>query len=163
MSPSEPGRKPASRGPLLPPWLRFPRESADPLGVLHRAAAGNLSLWLLLAAGAGLGLGGAPAASAAAVGAGAVLASVLLGWAVLILARPALRGRPSRAAGVLLAGYLLKIALALVALLTVPALTGLPPVWAVTGVVGAVLISLGTQVWVVWRLRIPYYAPVERQ
>ena len=140
-------------------WLRFERETTRPFTAASRAAVGSLLLWCLgLGVLAGL-LRGGQALAAVLIGAGAVLASALISWVLAWMAEGRhLLSLPTA----LLLGYAVKILAALVTLVLMSQHARISAGWALTGVLGAVLLSVGTQTWVVWRLRVPYFDHVER-
>lgn len=139
------------------PWLRYDRHTNTPGRALSEAALGNVCLagviFVTIAA-----LCDAPrAAPAAAFGAGIVVLASAVAWLLsVVVARleqdPALY---------LLIGYVLKIMIGGALLLLVPFPQGWSGGWALSGAIIGVVAVLGTQLWVIRRLRIPYFSTVE--
>jgi hypothetical protein len=61
----------------------------------------------------------------------------------------------------LLIGYVLKAMIGGALLLLIPFPHGWSGGWALTGAIIGVVVVLGTQLWVIRRLRIPYFSMVE--
>ena len=136
-----------------PVWLRHPRQTTRPVIALCDATLGNLVVVTVIILIISLPWGPGSATPGAAFGAGLMLGSTCVTWIVTRL----IHRLNSDPAFYLLVAYVVKALVGLVAITVVPFPESWSGTWALIGVVACVVAALGTQVWVIWRLRIPYF------
>lgn len=139
------------------PWLRHDRQTDTPGRALSEAALGNVCLASVTFVTIAALCDASRAAPAAAFGTGIVVLASAVAWLLsVVVARleqdPALY---------LLIGYVLKAMVGGVFLLLIPFPHGWSGGWALSGAIIGVVVVLGTQLWVIRRLRIPYFSTVE--
>lgn len=138
----------------LPFWLRRDRETDRPALMMSEASLGNLCVASVIFVIVATAFGGWRGSGGAVFGLGIVLASALVTWLLTLLV--ARWGR--QLAPHLLVGYVVKVLVGAALLLLVPFPASWTGGWALAGAIWAVLTILGTQLWVIRRLRIPYFS-----
>ncbi|WP_030014683.1 hypothetical protein [Curtobacterium sp. S6] len=136
-----------------PWWLRHPRQTSKPVLALSDATLGNLVVSTVIIVIIALPWGPSSAAPGAAFGAGLLTVSALVTWCVT----RGVHRRGSDPAFYLLVAYVMKALIGVVAVFVVPFPRGWSGGWALGGAVVCVVVALGTQLWVIHRLRIPYF------
>lgn len=136
-----------------PWWLRHPRETTRPVLALSDATLGNVVLAMVIIVIIAMPFGPLSAAPGAAFGAGLMTVSALVTWCVTRW----VGRRGSDPAFYLLVAYVLKAFVGVVAVFVIPFPDGWNGAWALGGAVACVVVALGTQLWVIARLRIPYF------
>ncbi len=141
----------------LPPWLRRDRQTDRPALFMSEASLGNLGVSFVIFVIIAAIYDVRHAAPAAVFGLGIIVISTLATWLVTLLVTrlgqdPAL---------FLLVGYVIKIMVGAALLLVVPFPQSWSAAWALAAAIWAVVTILGTQLWVIGRLRIPYFSSAD--